>query len=80
MPIKAVIFDLDGTLSSFNLDFKTVRAQTKALLEEIGVPASLLSLNESVFEMLSKTEEWARNTGKPPQFVEKAKKGIASNH
>ncbi len=71
--IKAVIFDLDGTLSSFNLDYKTVRLKVKELLEEKAVPASLLSLNESVFEMLRKTEKWAKSTGQPPSFVEEAK-------
>ena len=73
MTVKAVIFDLDGTLSTFNLDFRTVRTQVKSFLEGEGVPASLLSLNESVFEMLRKTEEWAENTGRPAQFIEEVK-------
>lgn len=73
MPIMAVIFDLDGTLSSFNLDYKIVRSQVKALLIQKGVPAFLLSLNESVFEMMRKTEEWAANTEKPSELVEEAK-------
>ena len=70
MPIKAVIFDLDGTVASFNLDYKTVRALVKGYLMNRGVPASILSLNESVFEMLRKTEIWARNSGKSEEFLE----------
>ena len=72
-PIAAVIFDLDGTLSSFNLDYKTVRANVRGLLEERGVPASLLSANEGVLEMINKSEKWARATGKSSEFIQAVK-------
>jgi phosphoglycolate phosphatase len=77
MRMKAVIFDLDGTVASFNLDYKTVRALVKGYLTERGVPSSILSLDESVFEMLRKTEIWAKNSGKPAEFLE-AVRGEAS--
>ena len=48
MRVKAVIFDLDGTLASFNLDYKTVRAEVRGCLLNMGVPASVLSVNESI--------------------------------
>jgi pyrophosphatase PpaX len=70
MRVKAVIFDLDGTLASFNLDYKTARAEVKSYLTTRGVPASALSVKESVFEMLRKTEIFARNSGKPAKFLE----------
>ena len=65
MPIEAVIFDLDGTLANFNLDFKTLRAEVRSYLMRIGVPASVLNVNESIFEMLKKTEIFVKNNGKP---------------
>ena len=72
-PISAVIFDLDGTLSSFNLDYKTVRAKVRALLEERGVPTSLLSANDGVLEMIGKSEKWAKDAGKSFEFIEEVK-------
>jgi len=74
MQIRTLIFDLDGTVASFNLDYKTVRALVKGYLMNRGVPASILSLKESVFEMLRKTELWTRNTGKPEEFLEQVRR------
>jgi len=62
---EAVIFDLDGTLAHFNLDFKTLRSEVRSYLMRIGVPASVLNVNESIFEMLTKTEIFVKNNGNP---------------
>lgn len=64
MDVKAIVFDLDGTLFEFNLDYKTVRAEVAQFLIGEGVPASILSINESIFEMLKKAEIYMRNNGK----------------
>ena len=63
--IKAVIFDLDGTVASFNIDYKSVRADVRSFLMKQGLPPSLLSPNESMFEMLNKAEIFLKNNGKP---------------
>jgi phosphoglycolate phosphatase len=70
VPIKAVVFDLDGTLAAFNLDYRTVRQLVKNYLVQHGVPADYLSLHESVFEMLRKTEQWAKTAGKSEKYVD----------
>jgi len=64
MNVKAVIFDLDGTLVGFNLDYRALRAEVRGYLAKVGVPASVLSLKETIFEMLKKTEIFVRNSGK----------------
>lgn len=83
MPTEAIIFDLDGTLAHFNLDFKTLRSEVRSYLMRIGVPASLLNVNESIFEMLKKTEIFIKNNGKPGQKFEEVRTqalNIAEKH
>ena len=65
MPLEAVIFDLDGTLANFNLDYKTLRSEVRSYLIRIGIPTSLVDVNESIFEMLKKAEIFLKNSGKP---------------
>jgi pyrophosphatase PpaX len=67
--IKAIIFDLDGTLVKFNLDYKTVRAETKQILIKEGFPASIFSLHESIFDMLQKAQLYMKNNGKQAEIA-----------
>jgi phosphoglycolate phosphatase len=55
--IKAVIFDLDGTLKEFNLDIKACRTKLITLLNKRGFSRSLFSLNETAFDMLKKIKK-----------------------
>jgi phosphoglycolate phosphatase len=64
LTIEAVIFDLDGTLANFNLDFKTLRGEIREYLMHHGIPSSVLDVNESIFEMLKKTQIFIKNTDK----------------
>ncbi len=73
MPIEAVIFDLDGTLAHFNLDYKALRAEVRGYLMKIGVPASVLKVNESIFEMLNKTEIFVKNKSKTAEAFEEVR-------
>jgi HAD superfamily hydrolase (TIGR01549 family) len=55
--IKAVIFDLDGTLVTFTLDVKACRTKVIRYLMEQGFPSSLFSMKETAFDMLVKTKK-----------------------
>ena len=61
MIVKVVVFDLDGTIVEFNLDYKSARAEVIQFLGYQGFPQSIFSLNESVFEMLKKLEIYLQN-------------------
>jgi phosphoglycolate phosphatase len=58
--IRAVIFDLDGTLIVFNLDINACRTKVIKYLTEQGLPSSLFSLKESAFDMLVKVKEYLK--------------------
>ena len=70
MTVRAVVFDLDGTLASFNLDYRTVRADVRSLLVKRGLPASVLSTNESIFDMLKKAEIFLKNNSQSKKAIE----------
>ncbi|MEM3536588.1 MAG: HAD family hydrolase [Candidatus Bathyarchaeia archaeon] len=81
--IKAVVFDLDGTIVKFNIDFRAVRAEVRGFLIKEGMPASVLSINESIFEMLKKTEIFMKNNGKKIAEIEEVRRkalAIAEKH
>jgi HAD superfamily hydrolase (TIGR01549 family) len=67
VPVQSVIFDLDGTLAHFNLDFKMLRGEVRSYLIRMSVPTSVVNVNESIFEMLKKTEIFLKNSGKPAE-------------
>ncbi len=70
MAIEAVVFDLDGTLAHFNLDFKALRSEIRSYLISIRVPVSVLEVNESIFEMLKKAEIFIKNSSKSSEAFE----------
>jgi len=78
MAVKAVVFDLDGTLASFNVDYRAVRADVRSFLMRRGLPASVLPTNESIFEMLKKAEIFMKNNGQSEKtFTDTRAKALA---
>jgi HAD superfamily hydrolase (TIGR01549 family) len=61
LPIEVIIFDLDGTLAAFNLDYKGLRGAVREYLLHAEVPASILKSNESIFDMIEKAEIYFKN-------------------
>jgi phosphoglycolate phosphatase len=78
LTIKAVIFDLDGTIVDFNIDFKAARAEVTRLLTQQDLPGSLLSANESLFVTLKKVEKRMKENGKEKLEFVKLKEKVIS--
>ena len=76
--IKAVIFDLDGTLVTFNLDIKACRTEVIQYLTEQGLPRSLFSMTETAFDMLVKAKKYLKAEGNGDQEFVKIEKAVFS--
>lgn len=76
MPIESVIFDLDGTLAVFNLDYKALRGEVRSYLMRIAIPGSVLEVNESIFDMMQKTEIYLKNNGKTTKTLKETRTQI----
>ncbi len=63
MVLKLVIFDLDGTLVTAEIDFKAMRQAIRDLLKSQGFPEQVLPMN-STQELLRSAFEYARTQGK----------------
>ncbi len=61
MNVKAVVFDLDGTITDFNIDYKSARAEVIQFLINQGFPQSIFSMNEGMFDTLRKAEIYLQN-------------------
>lgn len=77
MKVKAVIFDLDGTIVDFKLDSKATRAEIIHFLVNDGFPQSIFSMNDNLLEILNKAEIFLKNHHKEAQ-IETNKKSILS--
>ena len=56
--IKAIIWDLDGTLIHFKIDFIRARREAIKILKKYGVPKNLLTVKGSILENVSKSREY----------------------
>jgi len=78
LTIRAVIFDLDGTLVEFKLDYRTERAELIRLLTDRGIPTSILSTSEGIFGTLKRVKTYMRNTGKKAKEIDRVRETVLS--
>jgi len=76
--IRAVIFDLDGTLKEFNLDTKACRTKIINLLTQQSFSRSLFSIKETAFDMLVKVKKYLTAKGLEKQEFAKIKDMVFS--
>jgi HAD superfamily hydrolase (TIGR01549 family) len=76
--IKTVVFDLDGTIVDFNLDYKKLRAEVRDFFLKQNFPQSVFPPNESIFRMLEKAAIYMKNHGKDGNKISKIKRRVFS--
>lgn len=80
--IKALIWDLDGTLIHFKIDYLRARKAAIKILKNFGVPKHLLTVKYSILENVSKAREYFYKKGfsneKIKEVIEKIDHEIAA--
>lgn len=63
MPLKAIVWDLDGTLIHFKIDYLKARITSINILKNYGVPKHLLTVKVSILENLKLARKYFKNKG-----------------
>jgi phosphoglycolate phosphatase len=67
--VKAVVFDLDGTLIASNHDYDEMARRVKLILEEVGAPAEALSQRGRIWEIIQGGLRSLQELGLPPERI-----------
>jgi len=76
MAIKAVIWDLDGTLIHFNIDFRRARKSAINVLITHGMPKKMLSVRNSILDTVKDGREYFENLGFEAEKIKKIIKQV----
>ena len=74
--IKAFVFDLDGTLTHFTIDYMAARREVINKLISAGIPDSLVTENQRLMDIIKVAENFFNNTIKTPEKIPSIKKQI----
>ena len=58
MVLSAILWDLDGTLIHFNIDYKKARSETIRILEKFGYPKGQLTQKYYVLKMIKQATDY----------------------
>jgi len=70
--LKAVIFDLDGTLINSAIPFRKMKSRIIKHFEDVGVTSGLLNVEMMNFEITRKAVEDLESKGFPQQYIKEA--------
>ncbi|MEE9377346.1 MAG: HAD family hydrolase [Candidatus Lokiarchaeia archaeon] len=68
-PIKAIVWDLDGTIIHFKIDYLRARKRAIEILKKYGVPKRLLTVNISILENMKFAREFFEKEGLPQKKI-----------
>ena len=66
--VRAVVFDLDGTLIHFDIDYTALKEEVLRALGRLGIPTSSLSPEDTLTTILDKVECYIRASGLGNEF------------
>ncbi len=69
-PIKALIWDLDGTIIHFKIDFIRARRAAIKILKKHGIKRNI-TIKKSIFENINTSKDIFKSMGYSPQKIEK---------
>ncbi|MFX1303504.1 MAG: HAD family hydrolase [Promethearchaeota archaeon] len=69
MTIKAIVWDLDGTLIHFKIDYLRARKIAIKILRRYGVPKHLLTVKSSILENINYSREFFKERGYPEEKI-----------
>jgi HAD superfamily hydrolase (TIGR01549 family) len=78
MAIKAIIWDLDGTLIHFKIDYIKARKAAISILTKCGVPKNLLSLKESILENFEVSKEFLKSNNTSTKIIDEIRTELNS--
>jgi len=74
--IKAIVWDLDGTLIHFKIDWIRARREAIKILKKYGVPRSILSIRTSILDNVRLSRDFLESSGMSQEDVEKIIKNV----
>jgi beta-phosphoglucomutase-like phosphatase (HAD superfamily) len=69
MPVGAVLFDMDGTVTEFTFDVAGAREAVAGILIQSGVPDEMISREIQVYQMLNLGSRYLEDNGADPSTV-----------
>jgi HAD superfamily hydrolase (TIGR01549 family) len=77
-PIRAIIWDLDGTIIHFKIDYIRARRMAIKILKKHGIPKSSLTIRKSIFENVGTSKEIFKSMEYNSERIEEILKRINS--
>jgi HAD superfamily hydrolase (TIGR01549 family) len=70
-PVKAIIWDLDGTLIDFKIDYIRSRKKAIEILKDYNVPKNILTVKSSIIENVIYAKEFFEKSGFSKKKIKK---------
>ncbi|MHA1272745.1 MAG: HAD family hydrolase [Promethearchaeota archaeon] len=70
MTIKAIVWDLDGTLIHFKIDYIRARREAIKILKKYGIPKKYLTIQDSILDNINKAKDYLKKNNVNPKEID----------